>query len=177
MWPWRSNGTRAASLPEFWQILTPNWRTKLAGGTSYWVCFATLQALSQSPSSIQLDPFAEHLSSRATRWQSMFHMPGSTGRDECYQRWVTYEGAKAFAFVNDPYRELDKIIAKIMAERADFILLAPSWSRPRVATIKSRLPVVLSSVCRPHDRKPVSRGLFRARVSRQPRAATTASGY
>ena len=33
-----------------------------------WACFATLQAVSQSPSSIQLDPFAEHLSSRAPRW-------------------------------------------------------------------------------------------------------------
>ena len=69
-------------------------------------------------------------------------MPGSAGIDGFYQRWVTYEGAKAFAFVNGPYRLLDKVIAKIMVERSDCILLAPSWPRPWLATIKSRLPVV-----------------------------------
>jgi hypothetical protein len=58
----------------------------------------------------------------------MFHMPGLAGRDGCYQRWVTSEGAKAFAFVNGPYRLLAKISAKIMVERADFFFLAPSWS-------------------------------------------------
>ena len=87
-----------------------------------------LQEFGLTRQDIELDPFSQKEFAKAERWYSLYSAPGSSGVDGFLMPWTRADGAKAFCFVNGPYGKLNLILRKIAQEKADCILLAPSWS-------------------------------------------------
>lgn len=87
-----------------------------------------LQGFGMARQDIELDPFSQKEFAKAERWYSLYSAPGSAGVDGFLMPWTKADGAKAFCFVNGPYGKLNLILEKIAQEKADCILLAPSWS-------------------------------------------------
>ena len=118
-----------------------------AWGIADWAFQQIITDLGVDPTHLQLDPFAQPEFHRAPRWFSLFRAPGSAGVDGFLQPWRMASGSRpTLCWVNGPFHMMGKVIRKIVAERADCVLVAPKWPQYWTALLARDLQVKKQTV-------------------------------
>ena len=123
-----------------------------AWGIADWAFRQIVTDLGVDPVTIQLDPFAQPEFHRAPRWFSLFNAPGSAGVDGFLQPWRLRDGSRpALCWVNGPFHMMGKVLRKVIAEKADCIIVAPRWPQHWVALLARDLPVAAQTVVKSYS--------------------------
>ena len=77
-----------------------------------------------------MDMFASPTNTKVPgAYYSQYLGPGCKGLDSFSQKWGGQEKGQ-LAYINGPFGKMGQILKKVLEERVDCIIIAPSWPRP-----------------------------------------------
>ncbi len=80
---------------------------------------------------ITIDLFADHLTTKTTRFRSRYWCPGTLGID-AFKHPMAYDpltGRRELGYANGDFSRMGELLAKIKTEQADVVLVYPDWPR------------------------------------------------
>jgi hypothetical protein len=80
---------------------------------------------------ITLDVFGDNVMAKCKRFYSRYAVPGSLGVDGMVQPWALDQvtGERELCLVNGDFSRMGDILRKVVAERADCVIVYPDWPR------------------------------------------------
>lgn len=94
--------------------------------------FVTANAHVQRAGGITVDLFADDLSAKVPRFMSRHWCPGTEGINAMSKgSWATHPvtGARELSYINGDFSRMGDILAKVIADKADCVIVYPSWPR------------------------------------------------